>query len=272
MLIRVITVCALLVFLVAGAVWFFWPRTPLVVETTTDSSELTGYGDLEELTNIYNFRAAYLRANGGKDTWDSLQSVRATGVLEQGGQSLPFFSLKKRPDQGLTTIKFPSYELTYVVDGDIVWQRVLRGGSEPEYELKTGDAAEGLLDMGEFFDPIVSALLFEQDGIEALSASEWDGVPVVKIEFKAKDANVKNVAYVEIENMRPLAKLKEFENGDVQKVLYSDYRFVHGMQEPYRVETFVNDVLESRVILNKSDINVGAVASLFQLPQELQQD
>jgi hypothetical protein len=258
--------------LLAVAIWLFWPRTPLVVESASDSNELVGYGDLEELTDIYKFRSAYLRANGGEDAWESVQSVRATGILEQGGRSFPFFSLKKRPDQSLTTIKLPAYDLTYVVDGDVVWQRIIRANSEPEYELKVGNEADNLVEMGEFFDPIVRALLFDQDGIENLSASEWDGVPVVKIEFKSGAGHVRSVAYVEIENMRPLAQLQKLENGSVKKVLYRDYRLVHGMQEPYLVETFVDDVLESRVILSKSDINVGAVASLFQLPQELLQN
>jgi hypothetical protein len=38
------------------------------------------------------------------------------------------------------------------------------------------------------------------------------------------------------------------------------------MQEPFQVDTYLDDVLQSRVIIEKSQVNVGTVASLFQYP------
>jgi hypothetical protein len=249
-----------------------WPRA------TVESEEyVRDYGDLEQLTRFSNFRAAYLRANGGEEALSNLQSVRATGTFERGGQSLPFFSLKRRPDQSITTITFPNYELTYGVNGDVIWQRVLVRGLAPVYELKTGDEAAALAQMGDFFDPIMRVLLYDDGIIERLSPSNWMGTPSVKVEFRTGDGQMRAAAYVEIENMRPLVRIEELANGVERKVLYSDYRIVSGMQEPFIVETYLDDVLQSRVLLEKSDVNVGAVASLFfppdsLLPSEMEQD
>lgn len=256
-----VLVCLILILCVA--VWNFWPRASVEAP-----DHVQDYGSLEELTRFSNFRLAYLRANGGEERLQRLQSVRSSGVFESGGQSLPFFSLKRRPDQSLTTLTFPSYELSYGVDGDVVWQRVTPIGGESVYELKTGDEAEALGQMGEFFDPIMRVLLFDDGMIERLSPSNWQGAPAVKVEFQTEDGYIKAAAYVEIKHMRPLARIEKFTDGKERKVLYSDYRSVGGMQEPYLVETFIDDVLQSRVVIAKSQINVGAVASLFQFPEK----
>ena len=250
--------------LVSVAIWFMWSRDTVEVDPY-----VRDYGTLEQLTRFSNFRLAYLRANGGEASLDSLQSVRVTGVFESEGQSLPFFSLKRRPSQSITTITFPNYELTYVVNGDLIWQRLLVPGAAPLYEVKTGDEAAALAHMGDFFDPIMRVLLFDEGTIERLSPSSWMGTPAVKVEFVTQGGRMHAYAYVEIENMRPLVRIEELPDGQERKVLYSDYRIVSGMQEPFLVETYLNDVLESRVILDKSDVNVGAVASLFQPPTDL---
>ncbi|WPJ97921.1 hypothetical protein SH580_09375 [Coraliomargarita algicola] len=259
-----VAVTVFLISLLSVAAWFMWPRSGLESE-----ARVRNYGTLEQLTRFSNFRQAYLRANGGEAALASLQSVRATGIFESGGQQLPFFSLKRRPNQSITTITFPNYELTYVVNGDLIWQRLLMPGAAPLYEVKTGDEALALAQMGDFFDPIMRVLLFDEGIIERLSPSSWMGTPAVKVEFLTKDGQMRAAAYVEIKDMRPLARIEELPDGQERKVLYSDYRIVSGMQEPFLVETFLNDVVQSRVVLEKSDVNVGAVASLFQPPEDL---
>jgi hypothetical protein len=79
-------------------------------------------------------------------------------------------------------------------------------------------------------------------------------------------------AYVDIQNMQPLARIEEFADGRERKVIYSDYRSVGGMQEPFLIETYIDDVLQSRVTLERSDLNVGTVASLFSAPGSSTED
>ncbi len=227
------------------------------------------YGGIQKLIRFSEFRSAYLRANGGEEQLNALQSVRTSGHMESGDQSIPFFSFKRRPGQSLTTLKFPSYELSFGVDGDVVWQRVLAPGQEPQYELKTGQEAEALGEMGDFFDPIMRVSLFNEGTIERLSPSVWMGVEVIKLEFRTEEGGVPMAAYVDVETMQPIARVERFADGRERKVLYSDYRSVGGMQEPFKVETYLDDKLQSRVVVERSDPNVGAVASLFQYPAHL---
>jgi hypothetical protein len=246
--------------LVGGVTWYLWPEA--------ESVEIvdTGFEDMEKLTRFSEFSSAYLRANGGEEQLEALQSVMATGQMESGGQTVPFFSLKRRPDMSLMTLKMPDYDLTFVVNGEQVWQRVNVKGQEPQYELKTGAEAEALGEMGVFFDPIMRVLLFGEGSIERLVPSMWMGRPTIKIEFRTDDGQMQASAYVDIENMHPLARIEAFADGRERRVLYSDYRSVNGMQEPFHIETYLDDVLQSRVVLEKSTPNVGTVASLFQYP------
>jgi len=254
-----VVVCGLL----GGLVYFFWP----------DAEEVdyapTGFGTMEELTRFSAFRLAYLSANGGEEQLEALQSVRASGVMESGGAEVPFFTIKRRPDKSLTTLEMPDYDLTFGVDGDVVWQRVTAEGQAPQYELKTGAEAEALGEMGAFFDPIMGVLLFDLGTIERLSPSQWMGVDAVKVEFYSEEANIRAAAYVDIRTMQPLARIEAFSDGRERKVLYADYRKVGGMLEPFQVETYLDDVLQSRIVIHKSEANVGAVLALFKYPEWL---
>ena len=248
---------------VGATIWFFWPE----VEVTETFEPLQNrFGSMEELTLVPRFRRAYLRANGGREKMEALQSVRASGVMESGGRAVPFFSLKRRPDQSLTTLKMPDYDLSFVVNGDQVWQREIAPGQAPQYELKTGSEAEAIGEMGDFFGPIMRVILFGEGSIEGLTPSVWMGQEVIKLDFRSVQVNLLVTAYVDIQTMHPIARVEAFADGRERTVLYSDYRSIRGMQEPFLVETYLDNVLQSRVILEKSEANVGMVASLFEYP------
>jgi hypothetical protein len=67
--------------------------------------------------------------------------------------------------------------------------------------------------------------------------------------------------------MHPLALIEELPDGRERKVIYSDYRSINGMQEPFLIENYLDDELQSRTILEDSRTNVGTVASLFEYPE-----
>ncbi len=247
---------------IVGAVWFFLPKAENVEVIES------GYGSIEELSRYTNFRSAYLAANGGEGKLSALQSMRARGTFTSGGQSVPFHSLKRRPNQSLTTLKFPDYDLTFGVNGDVVWQRVKVAGQEPSYELKDGIEAEGLLELGEFFDSIMNVLLFDKGSIERLSASTWESQVVLRLDFTTEDG-IQATAYIAPDTMRPLARVDSFADGKQRKILYDRYHTIGGMQEPFSTETYIDDELTNRVEIEKSEHNVGTVASIFDYPDAL---
>ncbi|MGZ0707172.1 hypothetical protein ACWPKO_02410 [Coraliomargarita sp. W4R53] len=225
------------------------------------------FGTMEELTDYPKFRAAYLEANGGEARLKKVLSIRNSGVMISGEAEVPFFTIKRRPDKSLMTLKMRDYDLTFGVDGDVVWQRVKVDGQAPQYELKTGAEGRALGEMGEFFDSTMRVLLLNKGKIEHLSPSQWSGADAVKIEFSPDESNIRVSAYVDIRTMHQLARIEEFSDGRTRKILYDDYRNVAGMMEPFQVETYINDVLQSRIVIDKCEANVGAILSLFEYPE-----
>ena len=248
--------------LIGGTVWYLRPQAK-PIEIIAHS-----YGSMEELTQFPKFRLAYLRANGGREQLQAIQSVRTSGLMESGGKTIPFVSLKRRPDKSLTTFKMKDYELSFVVNGDQVWQRIIMPRQAPQYELKSGEEAQGLAEMGMFFDPIMRAILFDQGTINRLLPSAWLGEEAVKLEFQSENTFIQVTAYVNIHTMHPLARIEKFSDGRIRKVLYSDYHSIDGMQEPFKVETYLDDVLQSRVIIKRSQTNVGTIPTLFEYPNK----
>jgi hypothetical protein len=253
---------AVVVAAIVGAIYYFLPQADKVEVAQS------GYGSIEKLSRYSNFRRAYSIANGGEEKLASLQSMQTRGTFTSGGQSVPFHSLKRRPNQSLTTLKFPNYDLSFCVNGEMVWQRVKIEGKEPSYELKDGDEAEGLREMGEFFDPIMNVILFEKGSIQRLSVSNWESHAVLRLDFTT-EKGIPSSAYIEPETMRPLARVEAFADGRQRKMLYSQYQNIAGMQEPYLVETYIDEQLTNRIELEKSEYNVGTVASIFNYPGTL---
>lgn len=221
---------------------------------------------MEDLSRFSNFRGAYLEANGGEEQMENVQSVRTTGLMEIDGETVPFFSLKRRPNQSLTTLKMPNYELTFVVNGEQIWQRIKAPGGETQYERKEGDQAKEIAKMGVFFDPLARVLVFGEGAVERLSPSTWMGNQTIKMEFQTEDAP-SSAAYVDIATMHPLALVQELPDGRERKVIYGNYQSVDNMQIPFLLENYLDDELQSRVILEESHTNVGTVASIFEYPE-----
>jgi hypothetical protein len=222
---------------------------------------------LEQLAIYTNFREAYLAANGGQEKLNARQSMQTRGTLNNDEQSLPFRSIKQRPNQSLIVLKFPNYDLSLGVNGSVTWQRIQIKGKEPVYELKEGDEAIALQQMGEFFDPIMNVLLFNKREIQGIEPSERESKPTIRLNFKS-ETGTETSTYFAPETMQPQAQIESFANRDERKTLYADYRSIGGKQEPFLIETYENEDLKNRIKLEKCEQNIGTVAAIFEYPDQ----
>jgi hypothetical protein len=253
-----------LVALILAGLWFLTQDQP---DKELEISKNKRNSTLEQLCHYTNFRKAYLLANGGKEKLSELQSVQSRGTFTSGELSIPFHSIKRRPNQSLTILKFPNYELSIGVNGTTAWQRIKAPGQEPNYELKDGEEAIAFQQMGEFFDPIMNVMLFDKGQILDLSPSEWESQPAIRLDFKSA-TGVQTSAYFDPDNMRPFARVETFQNGKKRKILYSDYQTIGGMQEPYLIETYEDGRLNNRLCIDKSEYNIGTIGAIFEYPEQ----
>ncbi len=224
------------------------------------------YGTLSELSNPEQFKLAYLRANGGRQMLKVLQSVKLTGRVETEEANYRFASVKMRPDRMLLSFQFDTHDITYGINGDVVWRRIRADGVEPKIEQLGGDEAEAMLGMGRFFGPVLRICLLEEGRLDGIEVSEWDGDEVLKVLLVDGSEGTRMEVYVDPQTMFPVARVEYFSNQTTRKTLFGDYHVLSGMQEPFWVESYVDDVFKNRVIVERGDSNFGTISSLFEMP------
>lgn len=249
----------------AGLVWYALQFEFEASDNEQNSGEVPS-DPLYQLTELEDLRQAYLAANGGRESLEALQSVRTRGVLETGGKQVPFLSIKKRPWQSLLTLRYPAYELSFVVDGDVVWQRLTMRGQEPVTMQSTGEEAADLKQLGAFFDSVMRLFLFQTGTVHGITEGVWDGQTAVVVEFEDGESAIKSKAFINPANMHLLARKDDLAEDGQRTLLYSDYKTISGVLVPFTVKTIVNGALETQLTLENIDYNIGTFPLFFQFP------
>lgn len=220
---------------------------------------------LNNLSNSTTFRTAYINANGGEKRLDELQGILSSGTFESGGQTVPFRAIKRRPNQSVTTLKMPKYDLSFIVNGDQIWQRVEAPGQEPIDSLLEGQQGEAMREMGYFFDPLMHVVLLEPEDITSIIPNIWEGQACLLLEFNSGTRNMAARVYIDALELTPIARVENFADGSERKVLYGDYRRnAGGTLEPHLIETFLDDELQNRVVVETIRPNPGVVGFIFE--------
>ena len=188
------------------------------------------------IADLRAFREAHLEANGGREFLEGLLSTCCSGQYEKAVSRCRF--VRSSDVRAITTLQFPDYELSFVVSGDRVWQRIELPGQEAQDTLKEGAEADAMRDLGYFYDPIMRVILDEPEAILSLDPGVWQDRSCYVMEFKSATRGMQATVYVDAATMTPLLRSETFADGKVRQVHYSDYRKIKGfLQEPYRIET-----------------------------------
>lgn len=228
------------------------------------------YGSPFALTDFRNLQAAYLSANGGEASLSELQSVRYTGILETGGKAIPFSSIKRQPWKSLLTLDFKKYELSFIVDGDTVWQRVKLIGKEPVSSLMASDQAIQIRQSGAFFDPVMMLFLFEEGEVHEITFGKWEDREALLVDFQNTDLKLSSIAYIDAKTMYLLAREDRLDDQSTRTLVYSEHRRIAGLLEPLVTTTIVDGELDNRVTIEQTDYNIGTIPSMFQFPEDSQ--
>lgn len=105
--------------------------------------------------------------------------------------------------------------------------------------------------------------------VEGVEKSEWDGAPCLLLRFTSDYKEARMLAYIDPETMQVLARVETFADGRERRNLYSNYQEVGGMLEPFLIESYLDDELQHRVIVEGGRANVGTMKELFELPDSL---
>jgi len=256
--------------LIAIAITFAVSRN-LVTNNSSEAeiAEAPLHERMQELSEVSAFREAYLFANGGENNVLDLQSILASGTFESNGTSVEFRSIKRRPDKSITTLKMPEYDLSFVVNGDLVWQRVRQPNMDPIDVLMEGDEAQAVLELGNFFEPFTYTVVHAPEKIQSIIPNTWKGESCLLVQFEMPISGVPARVYVDPIKMTQIVRIEDFANGLKREVFYSDFRRVEGgMLEPFLIETYLKGDLQNRVVVERFAANPGVISSIFEFRGE----
>lgn len=255
----------LLLSVLSVSLWLVWPQ-----ESDTPEDEVSTLRErLRQLSDPGRFRQAYLEAYGGELYLETVQGILVRGSLERNGRSLPFQTIKRRPNKGITTFTMPDHKLSFVVNGDLVWKRVRPPDGAPIDTRITGPEAESLRDMGYFFDPLLHVLMHEPHCIESIIPNIWEGQSCLLVQIDSNSRNLRARVYIDPVRLRPLAQVEVFPEGRQKIRRFSDYRRTEaGRLEPFLVETYFDGKLQSRLVTESFRINPGIIGLIFEYEGE----
>lgn len=235
-------------------------------KNTTSEVELP-YGTLSELTDPDVFTQAYLSVNCNDTLLENTQTIRVTGQMVNGDHKQAFSLIKKRPDRMLFTIDRGSHEMTFGVSDDTVWRRIRAPQHDDLFALVEGEEADAWLGQRRFFDRIISASLGEGriTGIEGII---WEKTDCLKVSIQDSDGQTLDIL-VAAHTMYPIAELEPQADETIKQTVFSDYRDIDGMPLPFKMESSVNDEVDSLIILDSASLNSGVLSKLFDIPESL---
>ncbi|NBB80432.1 MAG: hypothetical protein GVY36_13490 [Verrucomicrobia bacterium] len=262
-------------FILAGllfAITVFFVVSLLNKPTSSDSGDgkedASGQSILAPASSVDSLRRSYLAANGGEALLAGLRSTRTRGILETPAERIPFLSVKRRPGQSLLRLKFPDYEQSFVIDGDVVWVQFTGGQRDSVVRLLEGDDANRIRRLGTFFDPVMELFLLNEGRINEIERGDFQDETAIVVEFEREDPNIRSKAYIDPDNLHLISRVDTLSDGNERRFFYSDYREVDGVLMPFDVESYSNETFENRVIVEKSEHNIGIYSDYFGFPED----
>lgn len=207
----------------------------------------------------------YYDAIGGVETWQGLQTMKASGTLDvMGGMATgPFTIVQKRPTMFRMTIDIQGMQIVQAYDGTTAWQVMpMLGIVEPE--IADAETAASIREQSDMDGPFIG---WEQDGLTlALDGGEViDGVETTKVKVTSPEGKAWDI-YLGDDNL----PIRIVSTATVQGVTgqfttkLGDYREVGGMMFAYWIE--IDTPMGSQTLTFDSiEVNVPVDEGVFSM-------
>lgn len=237
----------------------FFALTP----TSTRGAEAT----TDATPNAEAFVDRVLTALGGRDAWNAVQSLEATGTYSAFSAELPFRLIRQRPNLYRFEHAIGGAPVTVGYDGEEVWWEChlpfvpVPWASSPPLPYQRGIEADA-----EFLYPFLDPA--RRGHLEYGGETEFEGMAVHQLKVPL-DNGVIETWYFDRQSLLPVARLsvagfKDFEAEN--RIFFSDFRPVEGIQLPFHVEHEA-DNLVGFLQVDTIQVNPPLDAKLFDPPK-----
>ena len=267
-LVKILGVCGLglaVVITIAAAYKIF---VSTVGDESAEKYKLeTDYGTIEELCNRDQFISAYLEAQGGIETLNSVETMLIAGDVVVRGKKGTLRLYRKRPDLLRIANDDGNRRLTTAYDGTEVWQRLSIASEPHKLRELTGTEKKNWLKHTRFFDWIISAYYGDGQIIGPIEITNYNSKKVLTVKVKNSQGDMA-VIFVDPKTMYPIRMLTTAASGAPVENLMSDYFDVSGIHMPKSILMKIDGEIHSETTITSAKVNIGLLTDIFQRPSE----
>jgi hypothetical protein len=241
---------------------------------------VTGTSQAQKMTikpqAVNDILQKYYENTGGKARWDSLKSVRMTGLVTVQGMEIPVTIIQTAAGQQKVSIKFQGQEITQVAfDGVQGWSTdFMTQKSEKMSAEANANTKQQAMDFPDAFHNYQSkGYLAQLEGKEMIEGKEALKIKLVKTPVKLDGQKQENVVYYffDPENYLPVAMRTTSLSGQTKgasvETLLDDYREVKGLLFPFSSKISYNGQPGEAIQLETIETNIEVLPALFAFPE-----
>jgi len=227
----------------------------------------------QEVDEIIN---NYFENTGGMDAWKSLNGIKITAKVNQGGIEIPIEIVQLKDGRQYTKITIQGQELMQgVFDGTSLWNtNFATMKAEKADDESTANAKLDANDFPDsFFDYKSKGYKAELVGKETFDGAETFKLKLTREPRTVDGASVEDVLYsfLEVESFVPIGQETEIKEGQakgqVSQTKMSDYQEVGGLYFPYSLVQGIKGGQSQPIIIDKIEVNPTVSDSDFAFPE-----
>lgn len=216
-------------------------------------------GDQDYLPDLQLILKKCIEAHGSERAIEHIHSVRLSGFLSQGSQTVKIVIVKKRPDK--TRLKIDYSPQSYYIksyNGEQLWEKET---DVPPRLLPKNSTDSFIRDPGLFFH----LLHLKENGanVSLLGKAKIGNLSCFQLLLRLP--NAEEITYF-IDDQEFLERKSTFiENNEPVNLLYSDFKTVDGLKIPFKVVKLQPKDPELLLNIQNVDFNVGISDNFFDI-------
>ncbi len=217
--------------------------------------------------NVADLVAKHIKARGGEDKINAVQTVKMTGNVEASGMNIEMTNYIKRPDKVRShlVIKSMNMEINQGFDGTMGWMQY----PGQDLQLMPKEMANSVKDQANIGGILMD---YEENGItlEYLGEASVNESPAHKIKIVRPD-QPEAVIYLDAASHMEVKIDGEGMNPQTgqsieTETFLSDFRLVDGIQMAHVIEVKMDGTTLQKIVLDKIEVNLEIDSEVFVMP------
>ncbi|MCG8520983.1 MAG: outer membrane lipoprotein-sorting protein, partial [Pseudomonadales bacterium] len=220
----------------------------------------------------------YFENTGGLDAWKSIEGMKMTAKVNQGGMEIPLEIYNLKDGRQMTKITFQGNTIKQgVFDGETLWSHNFMtmkaeksdAESTSNFKLNTNDFPDSFIDYKE------KGYTVELLGKETIDGAETFKIKLVKEPVTIDGNQEEDISYYffDVDNFVPIAIHSEIKSGpakgQISEITMSDYQEVDGMYFAFSMTQGVKDGQSQPITIDAIELNPTIDDAEFAFPEEV---